>query len=113
MYNRVRLFDDYKDAKGGRVGVEEPLAEILHLGKTRGYGHFQFPTPLYEQVRQVLIEEGHDYANGHQFGDGPNWRVRVLREGLKSVDLPPELLEARHIARGVRYAHWHQTSGSS
>ena len=46
MYNRVRLFDDYKDTKGGRVGVDEPLAEILHLGKTRGYGHFQFPNAV-------------------------------------------------------------------
>ena len=93
IYNRVRLFNDYKKAKRGRVGVGKPLAEILRIGKTKGYGHFQFPTPLYEQVRQLLIEDGHDYANGHQFGDGPNWRVRVLREGLKSVGLPPELLK--------------------
>lgn len=62
------------------------------LGTTSGYGHFQFPEEIFGEIRQILQMEGHKYATGYHFGDGPNWRFRVVRAGLKRLGLDPEML---------------------
>lgn len=82
LYNRLKL----RDAQGN------PLVELTQIGETRGYGHFQLSNELFERIRQLLIDENHPYANGHQFGQGPNWRFRVLRVGLKRLGLDEELI---------------------
>lgn len=82
LYNRLKL----NDARGN------PLVELLQIGETRGYGHFQLSNELFERIRQLLVDENHPYANGHQFGQGPNWRFRVLRVGLKRLGLDEELI---------------------
>jgi hypothetical protein len=33
------------------------------------------------------------YANAHQFGQGPNWRIRLSRVALAKLGLDPELLK--------------------
>jgi len=82
IYNRLKLLD-----LGG-----DPLVNLIKIGETRGYGHFQLSNGLFERVRQMLADENHTYANGHQFGQGPNWRFRVLRVGLKRLGLNEELI---------------------
>jgi hypothetical protein len=82
LYNRLRL----NDPKG------VPLVNLERIGETRGYGHFQLSNDLFERIRQLLIDENHPYANGHQFGEGPNWRFRVIRVGLKRLGLDEELI---------------------
>lgn len=82
LYNRLKL----KDVDGNS------LVELLEIGETRGYGHFQLSNDLFERIRQLLVDENHPYANGHQFGQGPNWRFRVLRVGLKRLGLDEELI---------------------
>ena len=82
LYNRLKL----KDVNGNS------LVELLQIGETRGYGHFQLSSDLFERIRQLLVDENHPYANGHQFGQGPNWRFRVLRVGLKRLGLDEELI---------------------
>src|SRR5690606_36895457 len=42
------------------------------------------------------------YASGHQFGQGPNGRFRVIRVGLKMLGLDEELI--RHGISRVIYA---------
>ncbi len=82
LYNRLKL----KDERG------KLLVEMVRIGETRGYGHFQLSNGLFERFREILANEGHEYANGHQFGQGPNWRFRVLRVGLKRLGLDEELI---------------------
>lgn len=82
LYNRLKL----KDHDG------TPLVKLQKIGETRGYGHFQLSNDLFERIRQLLVDENHPYANGHQFGQGPNWRFRVLRVGLKHLGLDEELI---------------------
>lgn len=85
MYNRVRL---------------PGLLRLERLGDTKGYGHFHVSDPIFAQMRELLQIDGHRYANGYAFGEGPSWRMRVIREALRRVGLDDELI--RHgIAREV------------
>jgi hypothetical protein len=66
--------------------------ELLYqpVGYTKGYGHFQFSEPLYAALVEYLDDR--DALPGHQYGDGPNWRMRTLRVALTALDLDPELI---------------------
>jgi len=81
LYNRLRL-----------VQNDEELFNFKKIGETRGFGHFQVSNELFERLRSLLALEGHTYANGHQYGDGPNWKLRVTRVGLKRLGLDDELV---------------------
>lgn len=91
IYNRLRI-------PGG--------LEFVMLGETQGYGHFHIPDDLFAQLRSILVQEGHSYARAHDYGDGPNWRFRVVRKGLEYVGLSPELLKhgVRREVYGVQLA---------
>ena len=95
MYNRLRLMPNAESA------TNKPVVELLKLGATTGYGHFQITNDLFSQLRAVLQEDGHKYADGHQFGDGPNWRIRVARIGLQSLGLNPDEVLKHGIRREV------------
>lgn len=76
------------------------LVQLHRVGVTEGWGHFHVPDSLFRRMRELLDLDGHAYADGHQFGDGPNWRIRVIRECLGRIDMDPNLL--RHgISREV------------
>lgn len=87
LYNRLKL---------------PGMFEFQRLGYTSGYGHFHIPDELFEELRKILQDENHKYASGHNYGDGPNWRFRVVREGLQRVGLDPEML--RHGVKREAYA---------
>lgn len=95
IYNRLKLREKPFDAKS------KTILELKRLGSTAGYGHFQIPNNLFLQLRRVLQEDGHRYADGHQFGNGPNWRIRVVREGLKVIGLNPNGILKHGIRREV------------
>jgi hypothetical protein len=82
VYNRLRL--------GNAI-------RYVPVGFTEGWGHFHVPDSLFLQVRQVLEQHGHRYAQGFHYGDGPNWRLRAVRQALELVGMKPGLL--RH---GIR-----------
>ena len=92
IYNRLKL----TDPETGETAVR-----LIRLGKTLGFGHFQIPNGLFSQLRQVLREDGHEYANGYKFGGGPNWRVRAAREALKSLGLDADDIMRHGIEREV------------
>ena len=85
LYNRLRLTEQ---------GVENPrlLVELIRVGATVGFGHFHLSESLFTRLREVVKANGHDYADAHQFGDGPNWRIRLSRVGLAMLGLDPDLL---------------------
>ena len=85
VYNRVR------------VNGDEYLRAI---GSTSGFGHFHIPDGIFARMREYLIRRGHKYANANAYGQGANWRMRVIREALTSLGMSPQLV--RHgIAREV------------
>ena len=85
MYNRLRICD---------------VTRFNLIGKTQGYGYFHLDGGLFEEIRDLLVEMEHPYARGNRFGEGPNWKMRVLRVGLEELGIDTRVL--RHgISREV------------
>ena len=82
MYNRLKLF-----ANDENRANSPPLVELRKIGATTGYGHFQISDELFSRLRELLRESEHPYVDGHKFGNGPNWRLRLLRAGLEFLEL--------------------------
>ena len=82
VYNRLKL-----------CGVQY----FQPIGYTRGWGHFHISEDLFHELRDYLRSIGHEYADQHRFGQGPNWRLRTTRAALTALGLRDDLL--RH---GIR-----------
>ena len=78
VYNRLKL--------GGSLYFRS-------LGYTEGFGHFQIPQPLFEEMRKYLESIGHPYANRNEFGNGPNWRLRAIRKCLEHIGYNANILQ--------------------
>jgi hypothetical protein len=77
IYNRLKLGD----------------REIFRpIGYTSGWGHFHISDELFDELRRYLKDSGDEYANGFKFGSGPNWRLRVIKRGLRHLGLDPNLI---------------------
>lgn len=74
-YNRIR-FEDRK--------------LFASIGYTEGFGHFHFSDELFDSIVEFVRHNGE--IRGHQYGDGPNWRIRTLRKGLEALGLQGDLL---------------------
>lgn len=77
VYNRLKL--------DGRLYFEP-------IGYTCGWGHFHIPDTLFLELREYLRTIGHHYADQHQFGQGPNWRLRTTRAALAELGFRNDLL---------------------
>ena len=64
-----------------------------HIGKTKGWGHFHFHNNCDTLIEHYLKENKNEYFKKYNFGDGPNWKIRMLRIGLKELGLPQSLLQ--------------------
>lgn len=77
IYNRVKL---------------PGILELEKIGYTNGWGHFHVPNQIFSDMRALLTHDQHKYADGHKFGSGPNWRMRVIRKSLSLTGLDENLL---------------------
>jgi hypothetical protein len=89
IYNRLRL---------------DGISYLESIGFTGGYGHFHFPRALFDEMRDYLKYRKDPYANNHQYGDGPNWRLRSIRRALHLLGMNPDLLK-HGLAREVFVSH--------
>ena len=96
IYNRLKLFPN----DGNHAG-NLPMVELRKIGATTGYGHFQISDELFSKLRELLRESDHPYVDGHKFGNGPNWRLRLLRAGLESLGLDADHTLKHGIQREV------------
>lgn len=78
VYNRLTL--------GGRK-IFEPI------GYTSGWGHFHISNDLFEDLRSYLSSLGDPYADSFSFGQGPNWRIRLIKRALNRLGLDPDLIQ--------------------
>ena len=78
LYDRVKL--------GNRLF-------FIPVGNTRGYGHFHIPQEIFHDMRLLLERISHPYAKGNRFGQGPNWRMRVIRKALQECNLSSQMLQ--------------------
>jgi len=49
----------------------------IPIGYTKGYGALHISSETFSAMQQLLMEKGMMITN--RFGDGPNWRMRVIR----------------------------------
>lgn len=95
LYNRLRLLSQRDPA-----GQRRTLVELIRIGSTEGYGHFHLSESLFRRLRRVAQQAGLEYADRHEYGEGPNWRIRLSRVALAKIGLDPELLK-HGIARDI------------
>lgn len=77
VYNRLKL-----------DGIEY----LQPIGYTGGWGHFHIPDKLFSDLRDYLRAIGHEYADLHRFGQGPNWRLRTTRAALDALGFRDDML---------------------
>jgi len=77
IYNRLKL--------GG-------IEYFRRIGFTSGFGHFQIPDDLFEDIRAYLKRRRNKYHSGHQYGQGPNWRMRAVRRAFDYLGLNTNIL---------------------
>jgi hypothetical protein len=77
IYNRLKL---------NGVAYFDPI------GYTTGWGHFHVPGHLFVEMRKYMRLKRHRYAKGNRFGDGPNWKLRLVRAALDDLGYKSDLL---------------------
>jgi hypothetical protein len=121
LIRSCEVFDDFKRIYGNTVGIisgKRKHAQLLavtttssmgrssvynrlqldsvqymtSIGYTIGWGHFHIPDHLFEQIRDYLRAKKEPYAGNHQFGDGPNWRLRTIRKAFSQLNINEALL---------------------
>ena len=68
-----------------------PEPVFRSLGYTQGYGHFHIPDSLFELMRAYLKKKHHAYSSNFEYGQGANWKLRVVREACTLAGLSPGL----------------------
>lgn len=79
IYNRLRL-------DGQQI--------FSSIGSTSGWGHFHVSDELFDDLRGYLKLRGDASADAHGYGQGPNFRLRLIRKALAKLGLDADL--ARH-----------------
>jgi hypothetical protein len=77
VYNRLRL---------------DGQEYLQPIGYTVGWGHFHITDRLFDEIRRFLRTKKDTYAGNHQFGDGPNWRLRAIRKALGELNINESVL---------------------
>lgn len=63
------------------------------IGKTSGWGHYHLSfNGMYRELRLHLEESGDAILTKYRYGEGPNWKLRLLRRALNTLGLPEDLL---------------------
>jgi hypothetical protein len=78
IYNRLKL---------------DSVKYFRSLGYSGGWGHFHIPEALFSDLREYLLDIDHPCANTHEYGDGPNWRIRTIRAAMSSLGFRGDVLK--------------------
>jgi hypothetical protein len=57
------------------------------IGFTLGWGHFHITDDIFAQMRDFLRLRDHKYADHHEYGEGPNWRLRTIKAALNELEI--------------------------
>jgi len=71
----------------------------IPIGYTSGYGTLHISNETFLAMRQLLTEEGIILTN--RFGDGPNWRMRVIRLASDIIGFDSNILLQHSFKRGI------------
>ena len=82
----------YIDTLGafGKSAIYNRLINWKFVGYTKGQSHLHITANgSWELIKQVVPEE---VFKTYKFGQGPNWKIRVLKQGLRELDLSEDML---------------------
>ena len=71
----------------------------IPIGYTSGYGTLHISNETFFAMQQFLVERGLMIAN--RFGDGPNWRMRVIRSASDIIEFDSNILLQHSFKRGI------------
>jgi len=74
------------------------------LGFTQGWGFFHLNNGIATKIYEYLKETNHEIVKKHRFGDGSNWKMRLLREGMKELNINYQKYGKHGIKRGFYIA---------
>lgn len=69
------------------------------VGTTSGFGTLHISNETFSAMRKLLLNEGYEIS--HRFGDGPNWRMRVIRSACNLLNLNPDVILKHSFKRGL------------
>ena len=81
-----------------RLRFENRLLYIP-IGYTSGYGTLHISNETFLAMQQLLSEKGIMITN--RFGDGPNWRMRVIRTASDIIGFDSDILLRHSFKRGI------------
>ena len=86
IYNRLRI-------PQGVAFLTDIENDKVPTWYSQGYGHFHIDKEIFTQLQDVLIRRNHPYAKGNKFGEGPNWRIRVIRQAATELRIKVDILK--------------------
>ncbi|MBA7509345.1 hypothetical protein ES705_01295 [subsurface metagenome] len=69
------------------------------IGYTSGYGTLHISNETFSAMQQLLVEKGIMITN--RFGDGPNWRMRVVRLASDIIGFNSNIILQHSFKRGI------------
>jgi hypothetical protein len=87
-----------KSSQYNRLNYQnKPL--YLPIGHTKGYGTLHLTDETFRAMRSMLLEKGVDITN--RFGDGPIWRMRVMRTAAELLGFDADFLLRHSFKRQI------------
>lgn len=69
------------------------------IGKTKGFGSLHLTDETFETMQELLHKNGLIVTN--HFGDGPNWRMRVIRTACDYIGIDANILLNHSFKRNI------------
>ncbi len=89
----------------GKSSIYNRLRGWKFIGYTKGQTHYHLSTNgFFEEVRDVLLEVAPKFYQSYKYGDGSNWKIRLIRKVLSALDLNPENIFSLGAKRGYYIA---------
>ena len=70
------------------------------VGFTQGWGFFHLNNGIATKIYEYLKETNNEIVKKHRFGDGSNWKMRLLRVGMKELNIDYKKYSKHGIKRG-------------
>ena len=87
-----------KSSQYNRIRYNSKLLYIP-VGKTKGYGTLHLTNETFMAMRELV--EAHDLSVTNRFGDGPIWRMRLIRTAANLLDINASFLLRHSFQRGI------------
>ncbi len=85
----------------GQSSIYHQLKKWKFLDYTQGYTHYHLTTNgIFELFLEVLADKKIESCKKNRYGNGANWKMRVIRMACQSLDINPNKLMFHGIQRG-------------